>query len=94
MSTIDTKMTKNREIDDLKDVEVYHTMEPTESQANKSYLQRDPYSLVMPWESRWASIPKMPSYPEAMVEDARLSQNIKMNIKMMITDSKLHKMVG
>lgn len=86
MPKIDIKPPENNEVGDVGEVEVYHMMEPTESQANKNYLQRNPYSLVMPWESRWPSVPKMPNYPEAMIEDARLSQNTKMNIKMMITD--------
>ena len=87
MPKIDTKPPENTEIvGDIGELEVYHTMEPTESQANKNYLQRNPYSLVMPWEARWPSVPKMPNYPAAMVEDARLSQNTKMNLKMMTTD--------
>ncbi|MCX6105617.1 MAG: hypothetical protein NTY08_07285 [Proteobacteria bacterium] len=88
MPKIDIKPPESKDIGGVGEVEVevYHTMEPTESQANKNYLQRNPYSLVMPWEARWPSVPKMPNYPTAMIEDARLTQNSKMNIKMMIND--------
>ncbi len=75
------------------EIEVYHSLSATEMAANKNYLGREPYSIVLPWEIKWQSVPDMPTYPPALIEDARLTHNTKMKLKMIITDPNYFKRI-
>lgn len=68
------------------EIEVYHSLTATEFAANKNHLQPEPYAIVLPWNVKWKSVPDMPAYPQALIEDARLTHNTKMKLKMIITD--------
>jgi hypothetical protein len=75
------------------EVEVYHSLTATEMAANKNHLQREPYAIVLPWNIKWQPVPDMPTYPQALIEDARLTHNTKMKLKMIITDPNYFKRI-